>query len=212
MLAGEWNTIAEEGAAITRPAQPAARRARGRLFALEPLAGEAHDAPAVASGTPSSTAFTGAASCSRAPGSLSSLLHRQSTLLIQVTATLARAGNRAVYISGEEAVAQCGCAPTAGLGGALSSWPLRRRSKTSSQPWASATPRASSSSTRSDDVDGRRRLRARTVTQVRGAAAALIRFANGPAAVILVVHVTKDVRSPAPGWSSTWSTRCSLRG
>jgi DNA repair protein RadA/Sms len=40
---GEWNTIADEGAAADRsgPGRPARK---GRVFALQPLAGEAHDA------------------------------------------------------------------------------------------------------------------------------------------------------------------------
>src|SRR5712692_5931587 len=45
---GEWNTIAEEGAA--RPPMPGRAPRKGRRFALEPLAGEAHDAPRLACG------------------------------------------------------------------------------------------------------------------------------------------------------------------
>ncbi|MFZ3251209.1 MAG: DNA repair protein RadA, partial [Pseudolabrys sp.] len=40
---GEWNTLSEEGA--ERPAGPGRKPGKGRLFALEPLTGEAHDAP-----------------------------------------------------------------------------------------------------------------------------------------------------------------------
>ena len=39
---GEWNTLSEEGA--DRPAGPR-KAGKGRLFALEPLAGDARDAP-----------------------------------------------------------------------------------------------------------------------------------------------------------------------
>ncbi|MGB8670009.1 MAG: DNA repair protein RadA, partial [Pseudolabrys sp.] len=45
---GEWNTLSEEGA--NRPAGPGRKPGRGRLFALEALAGEAHDAPRLPSG------------------------------------------------------------------------------------------------------------------------------------------------------------------
>ncbi|MFL4971509.1 MAG: DNA repair protein RadA, partial [Xanthobacteraceae bacterium] len=45
---GEWNTIAEEDAARA-PGRPPRK---GRLFALEPLAGEAHEAPRLSSGLP----------------------------------------------------------------------------------------------------------------------------------------------------------------
>ncbi|MEA2974917.1 MAG: hypothetical protein QOF19_437 [Alphaproteobacteria bacterium] len=48
---GEWNTLVEEGAA-TSTGGPISTRAKrkGRLFALEPLAGEAHEAPRLPSG------------------------------------------------------------------------------------------------------------------------------------------------------------------
>src|SRR5439155_23936569 len=45
---GEWNTLSGEGAG---PPTGAGRRpGKGRLFALEPLAGEAHDAARLPSG------------------------------------------------------------------------------------------------------------------------------------------------------------------
>ena len=45
---GEWNTLAEEGA--ERPAGPGRKAGKGRLFALEPLTGQAHEAPRLACG------------------------------------------------------------------------------------------------------------------------------------------------------------------
>src|SRR3954471_12638476 len=50
---GEWNTLVEEGdgAGIAgRPAGPGRRPRKGRRFALEPMAGEAHEAPRLPSG------------------------------------------------------------------------------------------------------------------------------------------------------------------
>src|SRR5262249_57440656 len=44
---GEWNTLSEES--VDR-AGPGRKASRGRLFALEPLAGEARDAPRLPSG------------------------------------------------------------------------------------------------------------------------------------------------------------------
>jgi DNA repair protein RadA/Sms len=44
---GEWNTIAEESSAVQLPGRTPRK---GRLFALEPLAGAGHDAPRLASG------------------------------------------------------------------------------------------------------------------------------------------------------------------
>src|SRR5882672_6319997 len=104
---GEWNTIVEEGAAAARPQMPGRAPRKGRLFALEPLAGETHDAPRLASGVAEFDRVTGGGFVR---GSVLLLGGDpgigKSTLLIQVAATLARGGHRAVYISGEEAVAQ----------------------------------------------------------------------------------------------------------
>ncbi len=103
---GEWNTLAEEGA--ERPAGPGGRKApKGRLFKLEPLTGEAKDAPRLASGMAELDRVTGGGFVR---GSVLLMAGDpgigKSTLLIQATAALARAGHRAVYISGEEAAAQ----------------------------------------------------------------------------------------------------------
>src|SRR5690348_5042928 len=102
---GEWNSLAEEGA--ERPAGPGRKPGKGRLFRLEDLAGDATDAPRIASGIGELDRVTGG-------GFVRGLVLMlggdpgigKSTLLIQATAALARLGQRAVYISGEEAVAQ----------------------------------------------------------------------------------------------------------
>src|SRR5512141_393664 len=102
---GEWNTLSEEGA--ERPSGPGRKPGKGRLFALEALTGEAHDAPRLVSGIAEFDRVTGGGFVRGSvllvggdPGI------GKSTLLIQTTAALARAGHRVVYISGEEAVAQ----------------------------------------------------------------------------------------------------------
>ena len=46
---GEWNTIVEENAGLERPL-PGRSARKGRVFALEPLAGEAKEAPRLSSG------------------------------------------------------------------------------------------------------------------------------------------------------------------
>jgi len=105
---GEWNTIVEEGAAAdARMAGPGRPARKGRPFALEPLAGETHDAPRLPSGIAELDRVTGGGFVRGSvllvggdPGI------GKSTLLIQTAAALARTGHRAVYISGEEAVAQ----------------------------------------------------------------------------------------------------------
>src|SRR5207237_4612139 len=103
---GEWNTLVEEGSTAAAPVPGRAAR-KGRLFALEPLTGEAHEAPRLACGVAEFDRVTGGGFVR---GSVVLLGGDpgigKSTLLLQVAATLARAGHRAVYISGEEAVAQ----------------------------------------------------------------------------------------------------------
>ena len=103
---GEWNTIAEENAAAS-PSGPGRAPRKGRLFVLAPLAGEAQEAPRLASGLPELDRVTGGGFVR---GSVLLLGGDpgigKSTLLIQTAAALARGGHRTVYISGEEAVAQ----------------------------------------------------------------------------------------------------------
>src|ERR1700689_1063565 len=99
---GEWNTLVAEGAAgNTRSSK------KGRLFAVEPLKGEPHEAPRLASGMAEFDRVTGGG---LVRGSVLLLGGDpgigKSTLLLEVAATFARAKHRAVYISGEEAVAQ----------------------------------------------------------------------------------------------------------
>src|SRR5260370_5415377 len=100
---GEWNTIAEESSASPQSRMPR----KGRLFALEALAGTDHEAPRLASGLAEFDPVTGDGVLR---GSVLLLGGDpgigKSTLLIQVAAALARGKHRAVYISGEEAVAQ----------------------------------------------------------------------------------------------------------
>jgi DNA repair protein RadA/Sms len=99
---GGWNTFVEEGAAA-----PARSSRKGRLFVIEPLKGETRDAPRLASGIAEFDRVTGGG---LVPGSVLLLGGDpgigKSTLLIEVAAAYARHGQRAVYISGEEAVAQ----------------------------------------------------------------------------------------------------------
>ena len=104
---GEWNAIAEESSAAARPQMPGRAARGGRLFALEALTGAAEEAPRLASGLAELDRVTGGGFVR---GSVLLLGGDpgigKSTLLIQVAAALARARHRAVYISGEEAVAQ----------------------------------------------------------------------------------------------------------
>jgi DNA repair protein RadA/Sms len=196
---GEWNTIAEENAAAPGPGKTARK---GRLFALEPLAGDTREAPRLSSGLPELDRVIGGGFVRGSvllvggdPGI------GKSTLLIEAAAALARAGHRAVYISGEEAVAQVRLRADR-LG--LSSAPVEIAAETSVEDILAtlaegATPRLvvidSIQTMWTDAVESA----PGTVTQVRGAAAALIRFAKrSGAAVILVGHVTKEGQIAGP--------------
>ena len=196
---GEWNTLAEEGA---ERAGPGRKVGKGRLFALEPLAGEAHDAPRLPSGIAEFDRVTGGGFVR---GSVLLMAGDpgigKSTVLLQAAAALARSGHRAVYISGEEAVAQVRLrAERLGLGDAA-------------VELAAETAVADIIATLSEGkvprlivIDSIQTMWTEqvesapgTVTQVRGSAQALIRFAKrSGAAIILVGHVTKDGQIAGP--------------
>ncbi len=197
---GEWNTLAEEGS--DRPAGPGRKPGKGRLFALEPLAGQAQDAPRLPSGIAELDRVTGGGFVR---GSVLLLGGDpgigKSTLLIQGAAALARKGERTVYISGEEAIAQVRLrAERLGLAQA----PVELAAETSVEDIIATlgegkTPRLviidSIQTMWTDTVESA----PGTVTQVRGSAQALIRFAKrSGAAVILVGHVTKDGQIAGP--------------
>jgi DNA repair protein RadA/Sms len=200
---GEWNTIAEENAAGARPQMPGRAPRKGRAFALEALAGATHDAPRLASGIAEFDRVTGGGFVR---GSVLLLGGDpgigKSTLLIQVAATLARAKQRAVYISGEEAVAQVRLrAERLGLAGAQ----VELAAETSIEDIVATlgegekTPRLviidSIQTMWTDLVESA----PGTVTQVRASAQALIRFAKrSGTAIILVGHVTKDGQIAGP--------------
>src|SRR5215831_4091618 len=193
---GEGNTIAEESSAATRPQMPGRSPRKGRVFALEALSGVEHQAPRVASGIAEFDRVTGGGFVR---GSVLLLGGDpgigKSTLLIQTAAALARAGQRSVYISGEEAVAQVRL--RAGRLG-LSETAVELAAETAVEDIIATlsegkTPRLividSIQTMWTDTVESA----PGTVTQVRGSAQALIRFAKkSGAAIILVGHVTKD--------------------
>ncbi|MDB5598386.1 MAG: repair protein RadA [Xanthobacteraceae bacterium] len=200
---GEWNTLVEEGAAATGAIPNGGRPPRkGRLFALEPLTGETHDSPRLPTGIAEFDRVTGGGFVR---GSVLLMAGDpgigKSTLLIQVAAALARAGQRAAYISGEEAVAQVRL--RAGRLG-LADAPVELASETSVEDIVATlsqgpTPRLividSIQTMWTDSIDSA----PGTVTQVRASAQTLIRFAKrSGAAIILVGHVTKDGQIAGP--------------
>jgi DNA repair protein RadA/Sms len=198
---GGWNTIVEEASAI--PAGASARpRAKGRRFAMEDLKTEDKEPPRRPTGIAEFDRVTGGG---LVPGS--ALLVGgdpgvgKSTLILQALAAYAKAGGSAVYISGEEAMAQVRMR-AARMG--LSDAPVSLASATcvedilstleSGKPpniiaidsiqtiWTSAL----------DAAPG-------TIAQVRTASFDLVRYAKqSGAALLLVGHVTKDGQIAGP--------------
>jgi len=200
---GEWNTLAEEnaGGALSAP-MPGRLARKGRVFALESLTGDTRAAPRLSSGMAELDRVIGGGFVRGSvllvggdPGI------GKSTLLIQAAAMLSRTDERAVYISGEEAVAQVRLrAERLGLAQA----PVELAAETSVEDIIATlshgkTPRLviidSIQTMWTDAVESA----PGTVTQVRGAAQTLIRFAKrSGCAVILVGHVTKDGQIAGP--------------
>src|SRR3954465_15814680 len=187
---GEWNTLVEEDVtgATTMPVSIRSKR-KGRLFALETLTGKSHEAPRLASGMAELDRVTGGVFVRGSvllgggdPGI------GKSTLLTQATSLLARAGHRAVYISGEEAVAQVRLrAERLGLADAA----VQLAAETSVEDIVAtlsegAVPRLividSIQTMWTDTVESA----PGTVTQVRASAQALIRFAKKSGAAIIL--------------------------
>jgi DNA repair protein RadA/Sms len=195
---GAWNTIVEEGdgAAARRPSR------KGRLFAVAPLKGETHEAPRLASGITEFDRVTGGG---LVRGSVLLLGGDpgigKSTLLIEVAAAMARRGQRAVYISGEEAVAQVRLrAERLGLADAA----VDVAAETSVEDIVATLAHGKPPSLLV--IDSIQTMWTQTieaapgtVSQVRGSAGELIRFAKrAGTAVILVGHVTKDGQIAGP--------------
>src|SRR6201996_2375168 len=197
---GEWNTLVEEGAEAPRAGSR--RPVKGRLFTVEALHGGSQDAPRLASGISEFDRVTGGG---LVRGSVLLLGGDpgigKSTLLLEVAAAFARHRHRAVYISGEEAVAQ-GRLRAERLG--LAEAPVEVAAETSVEDIVTtlshgAVPRLvvidSLQTMWTQTIDSA----PGTVTQVRGSAGELIRFAKrSGAAVILVGHVTKDGQIAGP--------------
>ncbi|WP_029029756.1 DNA repair protein RadA [Salinarimonas rosea] len=201
---GEWNSVVEETAEAAPMAGPAATRLsrKGRVFPLEGLAGSSKEPPRTPSGMSELDRVTGGGFVRGSviliggdPGI------GKSTVLMQASAALARAGERVAYISGEEAVGQVRLrAERLGLADA----PVELAAQTNvedivatlSQGRTPALAVIDSIQTMwTETVDSA----PGTVTQVRASAQALIRFAKTTgAAVILVGHVTKDGQIAGP--------------
>ncbi|MBV9061352.1 MAG: DNA repair protein RadA, partial [Alphaproteobacteria bacterium] len=197
---GGWNTIVEE--ASTVPAGAGARRAKGRAFALEDLK-TADELPL--------RRETGLAEFDRVcggglvPGS--ALLIGgdpgvgKSTLILQVLAAQALQGGHAVYISGEEAMAQVRMRAVR-MG--LSQSPVALGSATCVEDILSTVehgPTPSVIAIDSIQTIWTSALEAApgTIAQVRTASFDLVRYAKASgAALLLIGHVTKEGQIAGP--------------
>jgi DNA repair protein RadA/Sms len=199
---GAWNSLAEEGHATGIGAQAAQGAAKGRVFTLTGLDTETAQMPRLTSGISEFDRVTGGGFV---PGSVLLLGGEpgigKSTLLIQVCAALARQNRRVVYISGEEAVDQVRLRAQRL---ALADTPVELAAETKVEDIIATLREGRCPSVLIidsiqtmwtqlvDAVPG-------TVTQVRAAAQALIRYAKTTGAtVILIGHVTKDGQIAGP--------------
>ncbi len=200
---GEWNSIVEEQTGGGIGGGPAkAKRSRGRVVPLVGLTGDTKEAPRILSGIAELDRVTGggfvrgsALLVGGDPGI------GKSTLLIQAAAALARLGQRAVYISGEEAIGQVRLrAERLGLADA----PVELAAETSVEDIlatleAGAPPALlildSIQTLWTDQVESP----PGTVTQVRASAQAMVRYAKKHGTtLVLVGHVTKDGQIAGP--------------
>lgn len=195
----EWNTISEEASPSTPPKSAGGR---GRLIKLENLDGETEEAPRIVTGVKEFDRVCGGG---LVPGS--ALLVGgdpgigKSTILLQATAALAKAGKRTLYLSGEEAVAQVRLrAQRLGLEKApvalAAATDLRDILQTMEAEKDLACVVIDSIQTL---WSGALESAPGTVAQVRACSQELIRFAKrSGTTVILVGHVTKEGQIAGP--------------
>ena len=198
---GSWNTIVEEGAAPPIGAT-AGRRVKGRKFALEDLKSE--DAPP-------QRRITGIAEFDRVTGGGlvpgSALLVGgdpgigKSTIILQALGEYVKNGGHAIYISGEEAMAQVRMR-AARMG--LSDAPLMLGGATNVEDiLATLEAGRAPGIVAIDSIQtlwtGSLEAAPGTIAQVRTASFDLVRYAKtSGAALILVGHVTKDGQIAGP--------------
>ncbi|MEM1286803.1 MAG: DNA repair protein RadA [Pseudomonadota bacterium] len=202
---GEWNTLVEEGVdGGGALGGPAAKRvaASGRAVVLSSLNEETEEVPRLLSGVSEIERVTGggfvrgsAILVGGDPGI------GKSTLLMQISAKIARGGGSVVYISGEEAPGQVRLraerlgAKDAPVSLAAETHLQDILATLKSMPSPDFVVLDSIQTLWSSDVDSA----PGTVTQVRACAQQIIRYAKqSGACVVLVGHVTKDGQIAGP--------------
>ncbi|MEO7053628.1 MAG: DNA repair protein RadA [Rhizomicrobium sp.] len=196
-----WNTITEEGAAPPIGGS-ATRRVKGRRFAFEDLKTEDAPPPRRITGV---TEFDRVCGGGLVPGS--ALLVGgdpgigKSTLILQALGEYARKGGLAVYISGEEAMAQV---RMRGARMELSEVPLNLGAATNVEDILATLEAGKPPGIVAIDSiqtlwTGALDAAPGTIAQVRTASFDLVRYAKSSgAALILVGHVTKDGQIAGP--------------
>lgn len=202
---GAWNSIVEETSTPAPPGGPSQARTGGTVLKPEGLAGQSAPLPRLKSGIAEFDRVLGgglvpasAVLVAGDPGI------GKSTLLLQGAAALARAGNGALYVSGEEATDQLRMRASR-LG--LESAPVRLLTATrvndllatlESMPPADRPGLLVIDSIQTMYVDGPDSAPG-SVTQVRASAQALIALAKSTGiAVVMVGHVTKEGQIAGP--------------
>lgn len=201
----EWNTLVEEtvgGGGATGRTPMAGRPQRGRIIELVALDGASTEPPRMVSGITELERVTGGGFV---PGSALLIGGEpgigKSTLLLQVSAALARQRQRAVYISGEESIEQVRMRARR-LG--LVSDPVEIAAETCVEDILASlddgpTPRFLVLDSIQTLWTGSIDSAPGTVGQIRASAQAMIGYAKRTgAAICLVGHVTKDGQIAGP--------------
>ncbi len=199
---GAWNSFAEEAAAAPVSGAKGQAMPKGRIARLGSLKGDTPAPPRIETGIGELDRVAGGGFV---PGS-GVLIGGdpgigKSTLLLQALATLARKGRKAVYVSGEEAIAQVrlraerlGLADSPALLACETNVPDILATLAEGEPPA-VTVIDSIQTLWSPMIEAA----PGAVSQLRAGAEALIRFAKQKgSAVLLVGHVTKDGQIAGP--------------
>ena len=201
---GEWNSLVEEIQGTGVGAGPGRPPARGREIELVALDGQSEEAPRIAAHVQELDRVTGggfvrgsALLVGGDPGI------GKSTLLMQASAALAGRGYNVVYVSGEEAVAQVRLRAQR-LG--VAERPVKLAAETNVENIITTLEASRDGRPALVIIDSIQTLWSErvesapgTVTQVRAAAQAMIRYAKqSGACVVLVGHVTKEGQIAGP--------------
>jgi DNA repair protein RadA/Sms len=201
---GEWNTMTEEASAAVSvaPGTGLAKAQRGRVQDVETLASASSGTPRFSTGLSELDRVTGGG---LVPGSALLIGGEpgigKSTLLLQLAAGLALSGRSALYLTGEEATAQVKLrAERLGLANAAVGLVAETNLANILATLAQGKPPdlVVIDSIQTLWVDSLEAAPG-TVSQVRAASQALIRYAKACNAVVLLVgHVTKDGQIAGP--------------